>query len=156
MPGIVSRIVEVVVFRFTHDRPEYLLLRRAREEKIYPGMWQIITGKVREGETAVQAARRELLEETRISPERFWVLPYTGTFYDPGMDAIQISPFFAAQAPEQADPVLSNEHAAFRWLSVEEASRMLVWTGQREGLRLVHECIVGGGEASGLALLPPD
>ncbi len=156
MPGVVSRIVEVVAFRFAHDRPEYLLLRRAREERIYPGMWQIITGKVREGETAVQAARRELLEETGVSPERFWVLPHTGTFYDPGSDAIQISPFFAAQTPGQVDPVLSAEHGEFRWLSVEEALRKLVWTGQREGLRIVHECIVSGEEASGLTLLPPE
>ncbi len=156
MPGIASQIVEVVVFRFAHDRPEYLLLRRAREENLYPGMWQIITGRVREGETAVRAARRELQEETHISPLRFWVLPHTGTFYDPGTDLIHLSPFFAAQTPEEADPALSAEHGAFRWLPLEEALPMLVWPGQREGLRMVHELILGGEEASQLSLLAPE
>ena len=156
MPEIVSHIVEVVVFRFAADRVEYLLLRRASEERVYPGMWQIITGRVREGETAVQAARREILEETRLSPVRFWVLPYTGTFYDPGMDLVHLTPFFAAQTPEAADPLLSREHTSFRWLPLEGAVPMLVWPGQREGLRLVHEYILGGEEASQLCLLAPE
>jgi dATP pyrophosphohydrolase len=148
--------VEIVVFRFVRDRPEYLLLRRAREERVYPGMWQIITGRIREGETAVRAARREVLEETRISPLRFWVLPHTGTFYDPGNDAMQISPFFVAQVPEQEEPVLSTEHDAYRWLSAGEATRLLVWPGQRDGLRLAHEYMAGGEEASQFSLLAPE
>jgi dATP pyrophosphohydrolase len=155
MPEIISRIVEVVVFRFTKDKPEYLLLRRSPGESIYPGMWQIVTGTVREQETAVQTARRELREETRISPQRLWIAPFTGTFYDAGTDTVQLSPFFAAQTPEDVEPVLSGEHAEYRWLSFQEATGILVWPGQRDGLRLVHECIVGGEEASRLTLLPP-
>jgi dATP pyrophosphohydrolase len=156
MPTLVSQIVEVVVFRFVGDRPEYLLLRRAREEKVYPGMWQIVTGKIREGETAVRAARREVLEETRISPLRFWVLPHTGTFYDPGKDAMHVSPFFVAQVPDDVEPMLSAEHAEYRWLSVTEAMRLLVWPGQREGVMVAHEYILGGEEASSFALLAPE
>ena len=65
MPIVLSTMVEVCVFRFSADHPEYLLLKRAPEEPLYPNIWQMVTGSVEAGETAVVAALRELEEETR-------------------------------------------------------------------------------------------
>ena len=67
MPQIVSLVIELVVFRFRDDRVEFLLLQRQEGESLHPGMWQIITGTIDEGERALDTARRELKEETGLS-----------------------------------------------------------------------------------------
>lgn len=83
MATIVCRIIEVCVFRFINDRAEYLVLKRSPTEKMYPGLWQFVSGSIEDREKAVDAALRELKEETGMSPKRFWVVPHTNTFYDP-------------------------------------------------------------------------
>ena len=154
MPECESRYVEVCVFRFRRDAAEFLMLRRADGEKVYPGMWQFVTGKVRSGETAAAAARRELREETSLEPLRFWVVPHCSTFYDPVRDAVQIVPMFAVQADADAAPRLSPEHSAWNWVDAAEAQRRLVWPGQRAGLAVVAASILGGEPAGLLGLLP--
>ncbi len=57
MASVVSNMVEVCVFRIRGDRGEVLLLRRAKGEALYPGLWQLVTGGVLEGETSLHAAQ---------------------------------------------------------------------------------------------------
>ena len=142
--------IEVCIFRIENDLPRFLLLRRAKEEKLYPGIWQFVTGSIQAGENAVDAAYRELREETGLTPAAFWVVPFVNSFYDPAADSVNLSPLFAAQVPPAALPEISAEHSEFGWFSPEEASRKLVWPGQRTGLQLVHDCIVRGEEAAHL------
>lgn len=155
MAIIVCRIVEVCVFRFVNDRPEYLMLKRSPDEKIYPDLWQFVSGSLREGEKATTAARRELKEETGLVPKRFWVVPHTNMFYDPAYDAVNLSPLFAAQVGVNDEPVLSSEHCMYEWLAYVESRRRLVWPGQRAGLDVVDKYILGGEEAGILTLIPP-
>ena len=121
MPEVRSMIVEAVVFRMAAGGPEYLLLRRGANETIYPGMWQIITGTLEQGETALAGAGREIMEETGIRPVRFWVVPHISSFYDHRHDRISLIPFFAAEVAAEADPALSDEHDAWIWLSFPAA-----------------------------------
>ena len=154
MPSIISNIVEVSVFRLRASVPEALLLQRARDENLYPGVWQNVTGSVQDGESALGAAKRELTEETGLEPVRFWVVPYTTAFYDPRQDAIVVVPFFAAQVGLESVPSLSREHDRFAWLGLAEARDRLVWPGQRQGLEVVFKSIVGGDAASHLSEIP--
>ena len=146
----VSDTVEVCVFKIEKGIPFYLLLRRSAGEKLYPGIWQFVTGTIQAGENSVEAALRELHEETGLSPEAFWVAPHVNSFYDTRSHAVNLSPLFAARVASGVSPALSSEHSDFLWLPREEASRKLVWPGQRTGLQIVHEFIAGGGEASQL------
>lgn len=150
MTLIACRIVEVCIFKFEQDRPMYLLLHRSRDETIYPGIWQFVSGSMEGQETAVTAARRELHEETGMKPGAFWVVPYVNVFYDADWDSMNLSPLFAAQVEAAQRPKLSAEHDDFRWCRFEEAVKLLVWPGQREGMRIVHEVIVRGEEAARL------
>ena len=154
MTRVISQVVEVCVFRFAENRPEYLLLRRAAEETIHTGIWQFVTGTIEDGEKGLGAALRELKEETGMTPERFWVVPYTNAFYDHRADAMTLIPFFAAQCAMGEVPRLSSEHTAFEWVGYKEARSRLVWPGQRNGLDVVHICIAGGEEASRLIAIP--
>lgn len=151
MPLIVSSIVEICVFKFEDVCPRYLLLRRSKDEKIYPGIWQFITGSIAENEKASDAALRELREETGIIPDSLWVVPHVSVFYDHMLDSTNLCPLFAAQVKPGVKPRLSAEHTDFGWFLYEEALKMLVWHGQRQGLQVVHEYLVKGKETSKLS-----
>ena len=148
MPIIECKIVEVCVFRFEEDTPSYLLLHRSMTEPVYPGLWQFVSGSIEDGESAIEAARRELAEETALSPTAFWTVPFVNSFYDPARDAVNLSPLFAAQVKPGSIPKLSAEHDEFLWCGYAAARRMLVWPGQRNGLAMVHEYVARGSEAA--------
>lgn len=154
MPVIVSKIVEVCVFRFAFDMPEYLLLRRSKDQSVYPDTWQCISGKIREGERAAEAALREFSEECGLVAERLWVVPHCSTFFDARRDEMNLCPMFAIQVMPQNDPLLSPEHSSFAWLRYEKALERLVWPGQSDGLRIVQEYLLGEKSAAQLARLP--
>lgn len=153
MSNIVSRTVEVCVFKMEEDGPKYLLLKRSAEDSLYPGMWQFMTGTMNEGEHAVKAAIREFREETGLEVARCWVVPYVNSFYVAATDTVHTSPFFAVEVDPRDQPRLSREHQEYAWCTLEDARRRLVWPGQRYGLQIVDEYIVGKQEASRLLSL---
>ena len=154
MAETASHIVEVCPFRIRADGAEYLLIRRARHDLLYPGMWQFVTGRVEQGEKAYEAALRELREETGAGAVHFWVVPAVNSFYDPQRDIVNFIPLFAAQIDPEFEVRLSAEHSDFRWLPYPEAKRRLVWPGQRNCLDIIRQYILGGEEAGRLLELP--
>jgi dATP pyrophosphohydrolase len=153
MPTVVSRIVEVVVFRFSSRGPEYLLLQRSSGDELYPGIWQVVTGTLLEGETALAAARREVTEETGLAPDRLWIVPFVSAFYDHRSDEIHHCPFFAAQVGP-GEPVLSPEHQRHAWLGFSEAAQRLLWPSQREGLAIAEQVVIRGEAAAAWLRVP--
>lgn len=141
------------MFKFEKDRARYLLLHRSKEEELYPNMWQLISGVIEENEKAMDAALRELKEETGLKPAAFWNVPFTNSFYDHVHDVLNISPLFAAQVDVGTEPTLSAEHFEYGWFTLEEAMQKLVWPGQRSGLEVVHTYVVCGQEAGRLTRL---
>ena len=154
MPRIASQLVEVCVFRYANNRSEYLLLKRTSGDELYPGIWQVVTGTVREGERAIDAALRELREETSLSPMRLWVVPHSSTFYDQVTDTINISPFFAVQVDPIMAPILSKEHERCEWMPYSEARRRLLWPSQRVGLDMIEEYLLSGEQAAQVTMVP--
>jgi dihydroneopterin triphosphate diphosphatase len=150
MPSIVSKIVEVYVFRVVDGDPEYLVLKRANDEPLYPGLWQIVTGTLENGETAVRGAMREVGEETGLTITRLWSVPGLGGFFDAAADAVNLCPLFAAEVAGGREPKLSAEHQMYGWFNHERARSHLVWPSQRQTLDLVHEFIASGAESSHL------
>ena len=129
-----ARFIEVCPFRIRADRGEYLVMRRAAAEPVYPGLWQFVTGQVERGETAHAAALREIREETGTTPVRFWVVPAVSAFYDASADQVRSVALFAAELETAHRVRLSSEHDAYEWLPGAEARRKLVWPGQRNCL----------------------
>jgi dATP pyrophosphohydrolase len=105
---------------------EFLLLERRRP----PGFWQSVTGSLEWGETADDAARRELIEETGITQgflrnlqwtQVFEILPSFGKTYAPGITT-NLEHAFALKLLQRVPVTLSvKEHAQYRWASAAEA-----------------------------------
>ena len=142
--------MEVCVFKMLNAEAHFLVLQRAKEEKLYPGLWQIVTGTMKKNESALKAAMRELKEETGFSPKRCWTIPYVDTYFDLAKNTIQLVPVFAAELDSSSALHLSSEHQRFEWLRFEDAGQRLVWPGQRHSMDIVNEFIIGNKEAAQL------
>jgi dATP pyrophosphohydrolase len=156
MPGVKCTIVELCVFKRTVDQPLFLVLQRAESERLYPGMWQIITGRIRRSEKAAKAALRELREETGLTPERLWIAPLVSSFFSLAGDRVELCPLFAVEVGRAAEPLLSKEHQQYEWATFERTKSLLVWPGHHESVRLVMDYIVNGSEAGRLTEIKPE
>jgi dATP pyrophosphohydrolase len=144
MPEIVSNVVDVYPFRRRPSGVEFLLLKRAENIRL-GGSWQAVHGRIEPGETAWQAALRELHEEIGIAPLGFWQTEYVNTFYMATNDRILMCPCFAAEIAADADVVLSHEHTDFRWEPTEQALESFMWPGQRRAIREILTEIIAPG-----------
>ncbi len=122
--NIISNLIEAHIFREKNGELEFLLLKRSPEQ-YYPNLWQMVSGKIKDGETAYQTAIREIKEETGLTPEKFWVAPTVNSFYAPDKDNICLLPVFAAKVSYDSEIKLSKEHTEYKWVNPEEAKNYL-------------------------------
>jgi dATP pyrophosphohydrolase len=101
----------------------------------------MIGGKVKSGESAVDAAIREFREETSQDPESAWVLPTINAFYDLKADQIRYIPTFAFECG--TDQVqLNHEHDLYDWFNISDALLHLRWYEQKRILQLLHDILI--------------
>ena len=94
------------------------------------------------GERVPAAALREVAEETGFGAgaiEAFYDLDQVAPFYDEGSDAVVVSAIFAVRVRPEAEPVLSREHDAHRWVTPDEALRLAIWPSYAESIRRIRE-----------------
>ena len=136
--NIISNLVEVHIFRETENAIEFLLLKRA-EDQIYPSVWQMVSGKIKENEKAFETSLRELKEETNLTPLKMWIAPKVNSFYSSQTDSICLIPVFAVQVKKDSKVIISNEHSEYKWVTSNETKRLLAWDGQRKAVELIEE-----------------
>ena len=123
------------------ERLEILLIRRA-PHRIFPGLWQCVTGGVEAGERVPVAAMREVREETGLGPdeiEAFYDLDQVAPFYDEGSDAVVVSAIFAARVRPDAEAHESWEHDGLRWVPASDAPGLAIWPSYQESVRRVRD-----------------
>ena len=138
------RVVDTYVFRKIKNGYKFLMLKRA-ETKIYEHLWQGVAGKIEKGETAWQAAVRELKEETGLTPKRMFIADHVSTFYEENGDLINLVPVFGIET-ETKRITLSSEHSEYKWMDFEDAERTLAWNGQKKGIRTVYEMLISNDD----------
>ncbi len=136
--NIISNLVEVHIFREADNGIEFLLLKRA-EDQIYPTVWQMVSGKIKENEKAFETSLRELKEETNLTPLKMWVAPKVNSFYSSHSDSICLIPVFAVQVKKYSKVIISDEHSEYKWVTSDEARILLAWDGQRKAVELIEE-----------------
>jgi len=114
---------------------EYLLLKRS--DAAY---WQGIAGGGEDGETPLEAARRETVEETGIPKDSQFlqlitVLPISATeFRDShlwGRKVCMVPQHSFGVLPKEKEIALSSEHIDHKWLKYEEAYRLMKYEGNK-------------------------
>ena len=132
---------EVAIFVVRRGRSEVLVVQRGAEGG---GYWHTVAGGVEAGETAEEAARRELLEETGLAAS----VSATGAFtyalaeepperraqYGPGVTKVHVD-CFIADAPDDWEPTLDHEHVGYLWSTAADAPDAMYWPDTADALR---------------------
>ena len=134
---IISHLIEAHIFREIENGIEFLLLKRS-EGQPYPGLWQMVTGKIKPEEKAHQTAMREIKEETGLIPVQLWVAPRVNSFYEPKDEYICLLPVFAARV-ETNQVKLCDEHTEYQWVDKITAQKLLAWQGQRKAVQIIED-----------------
>jgi dihydroneopterin triphosphate diphosphatase len=139
------RSAEVAIFVTRNARSEVLLVHRAASLGSY---WHTVAGGVERGETAAEAAARELREETALDGVELLPLetvveyayplseepPARRALYAPDVVAVPVT-CFLVEAPDGWEPTLDWEHDDHRWCAPAEAVATLRWPDTAAALR---------------------
>lgn len=129
---------------------EYLLLQRSQSQVGH--IWQAVVGTARWGEELVEAARREVFEETGLTRLSgitaigyafsfvFCLSPEEKSRYAPGVTVIR-NVVFAAEVLSPQSVSLSDEHIAYQWFPYAEAVSKIHWSEDREALVRLHPMV---------------
>jgi ADP-ribose pyrophosphatase YjhB (NUDIX family) len=107
--------IGVILLRPTPTGPHTLLIRRGRAPAL--GQWSLPGGAQRVGETAEQAARRELLEETGLSAGPLHLAAYSDSIHRDATGAVQFHYTildFAGVALD-GEPIAGGDATAAQW-----------------------------------------
>ncbi|MCL4864332.1 MAG: NUDIX domain-containing protein [Gemmatimonadales bacterium] len=141
-------LVDVYLLRPSPGGPEVLLLRRAPGGRC-PGSWEAIHGHIEPGESPVDAALREVQEETGLLVDRLYNLSRVERFYLHHPDEVVLVPVFAGWVPAGAEARLGAEHDAMAWLGGAEARARCSWPRSARAIAdALH--LVGAGTAGPL------
>lgn len=114
-----------------------LLLLRRNQEKSYPDHWGLPSGKREENETSIQAALRELFEETGILRTAH-NLKFIDTLNIRTADFTFLYTLYVCELTEGTIIKMNaSEHSAFGWYSSDEALQLKLVPGLEECLRIV-------------------
>jgi len=99
-------------------RNSILLAKRIKTHKRkkvpFGGYWSIFSGRVEEGEDPLDAAYRELYEETKIIPEKVQKIRFFMGFIEDDCEYL----FHTLEIDELITPRLNFEHTEYGWFKV--------------------------------------
>lgn len=156
MPEFISNTIQAHIAKYDPSDKEYkfLLLKRSANVRVYPNIWQVVTGTIDGNETAVETTIREFKEETGLSYLKMFTIPYITSFFLPKKDAIGISPVFGFLVGSD-EVILSEEHTDFKWLSLDDCLRKLELPSHIEATKIFNDFILSkqGTEKENMFLL---
>lgn len=118
IPSIVVAVKAVIV-----QDDQLLIIKRATDDEVHPGTWELVGGKLDFGETLEQALEREVFEETGL---RFTVqqLLYATTFLTNPNRQVVLTTYLAH--PVTTIVTLSEEHSDAKWVTADESRQLLL------------------------------
>ncbi len=133
MPVSDTTLYVVAVAVVIRREGKLLAMRRALTKDAGPGLWETLSGRVEAGETPLDAARREVWEESaltvRLEPRPITTYPATRL----GKPMIVI--VYAADY-ESGEVTLSDEHDTYSWLTPEDFAQTSTLTPLIHAARL--------------------
>jgi len=126
-------VVDVFLLRMFADGPRVLVMRRGSGTRC-TGAWEVVHGRIDSGEAPEDAAVREVREETGLELDRLYNV-ICQPFYLHRRRIVYLAIVFGAFDDAKRPVVLSPEHDAAEWLSVDSAMERLSWPRSRSALR---------------------
>ncbi|HET8649471.1 MAG TPA: NUDIX domain-containing protein [Gemmatimonadales bacterium] len=145
MTAVRVSLIDVYVVRRRGDTLECVVLQRGPDGRC-PGSWETVHGHIEPNEPPADAAVRELLEETGLTPTRLYNLSRVETFYQHGSDEVALVPVFVAFVEPDAVVTLGSEHVRSEWLAFADAQQRFAWPRERRALDDIV-ILLGSGDA---------
>lgn len=142
LPEVKEYSAGVVVFRHQGTQRRYLLLH-------YPsGHFDFPKGHLEAGETEIQAALRELEEETGISDVKLidGFQDHVIYFFRSRGDLINKKVTFFVGITPDFNVKLSDEHQGYLWLDYEAAMAKITFDNSREILRKAEQFMINNSQ----------
>lgn len=128
-------------YRIVDGEPQFCVLNRSDRE-----CWQFVSGGGEDDETPLEAAKREIWEETGIRAENLIELKsiayipayiYAIAHTDPLPESwrgVYVVPESAFAFECEEEPTLSAEHSGYEWMSYGEACRRVMYDSNRTAM----------------------
>lgn len=138
-----SNTIQAHIGRYSEEIRDWkiLLLKRADNLRVYPGIWQVITGTIEADEDAIDTAKREIFEETAIKADNLITIPYVTSFFNAKKNSVNFSPVFG-MITDREDVILSEEHSNFGWFTLQECNKMLVLPSHNEANQIFYDYVL--------------
>jgi len=130
--------VNEVVTSFLKFRGKILILKRSEEASTYKGMWAGVSGFIEKNEKTLDAAVREIKEETGLKKKDFSLVKegISFTFHDKDEDIKwTIHPFLFASKTGKIK--IDKEHFEIKWINPEDLGEYFTVPKLEESLRRV-------------------
>ena len=124
-----------IPYRIIDDTPMFCIFRR--EDSNY---WQFIAGGGENGDTPIDAAKSETFEEIGIEPSNIQQLECVA--YVPAEVIAEngrkhwdkntvVIPEYSFAFECDSEPTLSHEHNEYKWITYDEARKLLKWDSNK-------------------------
>ncbi len=118
----ISQKVEVIIFRTINNEREFLVLK---QKPTRGDSWQPVTGGIEKEEEVMDAAKREVEEETGIT-EYIRIIDKVHFFKYKNEDGVVLEEYvFGGEVHPDTEIKISKEHVDFKWCSFDEATSLL-------------------------------
>ena len=129
--------VEVAAIYVNVD--DKILLLQLANHKQEKGSWGVPAGKLEVHEKPLQAAKRELFEETGINIESEDAFQSLGTLYIRKPELDYVYHLFGIRLGVIPSLSLSDEHCSYVWVSKEEAEALPLMNGAKQALDAYYQ-----------------